>query len=154
VASGDLHIDSGWLAAAAGVLAALVTSTGLWLGQRLVGQAALKKARTDGAAMLIDQLQEERKEYRAMLAADRAAHDLLVTGIRAEWDEERVLNAKTHATLQGEISNLTQTVKSLKRWLAHNGVPMPPEPYEAPARMVVLRQEELPDEDAQDAQDA
>lgn len=107
-----------WFAPVLAVGSSIMTAFLLFLAQRLVGKAAWQAAVTAANKDMIDQLQEERKDYRierAALLEERAAE-------RLGWAAER-------SQYRGDLTNLTQAFESLKAYLRREGIQVPESAY-------------------------
>jgi len=101
-----------------GTIVAGLGVLGSWVGARLLGKAAFKKATDEGWASLTTKLQEERTTL------DKMVHDL-----RDELAEERIATAAERAQLRGEIITLTQICLSMESALRDAGLPVPERRY-------------------------
>lgn len=116
----DALTSAAWFAPAAAAISSVMTAFILFAAQRLVGKAAWETAMAAANKDLIDQLQEERKDY----LAERA--------------EERLMWAGERAEMTGQIINLTQALESLKSYLRRKGIEVPETHYHPTSEMIVI----------------
>lgn len=114
-------MSAAWFAPVAAVASSALTAGLLFLAQRLVGKAAWQAAITAANSDLINQLQEERKDYLTERNAERL-----------QWAQER-------SQRDGEIVNLTQALESLKSYLRREGIEVPESTYHPPTEMMIFR---------------
>lgn len=108
---GEAITAATWFAPVLALGSSMFTAFVLWLTQRLVGKAAWETVVKEMNRDLIDQLQEERKEYMAERTVERLA-----------WAAERQM-------YRGDILNLTQALESLKSYLRREGIHVPETAY-------------------------
>lgn len=102
---------AGWIAAAATAVGAAIGAFGLWLANRMLGEAAFQTVINTGFNQLLDQ-------QRKLHEAERAAW-------KEELDRERIERAAERAQHTGEIINVAQALESLKSYLRRNGLDVP-----------------------------
>lgn len=119
---GDTAASAAWFAPVLAFVSAIAAATILFFARRLVGKAAWETAMATANKDLIDQLQEERRDFIQMRNAERI-----------EWASER-------SQLHGEIINLTQAFESLKSYLRREGINVPETAYHPFAGVIVIEE--------------
>lgn len=112
--------SAAWFAPAVAAISSVMTAIILFAAQRLVGKAAWETAMAAANRDMIDQLQEERRDYQHARAEERA-----------EW-------AQRNAELEGRVVNLTQALESLKSYLRRKGIEIPEASYHPVIEMIVI----------------